>query len=52
MIKKRTSKTNLWMFSMSWKLVPLVAIFFTEPGLILLIRLQRTIPSLKTSSKL
>lgn len=48
MIKKLY--THLWIFSISWKFVPLVCIFFTDPGLILLMRLHSTTPFLSWSS--
>jgi len=38
------------MFSISWKFVPFVCIFLTDPGTILFMRLQRMTPSLSTSS--
>lgn len=39
-----------WMFSISWKLVPLAWIFLMEPGSSLFIKLQRTTPFLRMSS--
>lgn len=41
----------LWMFSISWKLVPLSWIFLTDPGASLLMSLQRTTPSFRQSSQ-
>ena len=52
MIRCDYCSTYLWMFSMSWKLVPLSAILLIEFGWILFIRWQRTTPSFNTSSNL
>lgn len=40
-----------WMFSISWKFVPLAWIFLIDPGWILFIRLQSTTPFFRMSSR-